>query len=218
MTATAPILPYSQSTTPPRFARFLLRTLGWPFFTAQIFLTLLLLWLARIPGSLDPLFYGVFLGGPLLLLWILRLLLRTVLWRIYKPTDSHFLRGLIPFALAFIAPILLTILLVCDAPFRLAFLYSQSALEREALAAKSVAASASMPTSIYLPSKKSVGLFTASTITYDPSLDVVKFTFQDAGFLDAQGVAYSTRSLPRHIDNESYIPFQGPWYHYLQSF
>ncbi|MCL2641488.1 MAG: hypothetical protein FWD53_11625 [Phycisphaerales bacterium] len=211
-----PILEYDSTPLPPRWARWLIRPIGWPLYTASILLALWILWAARLPDNLDVFLIIVFLGGPLAVLYFLRLILSLLLRRIYKnalpPPDRS--RNVRRFTLILIVPFVTAMLLILGIPFRLALTISAPALEREAL---DILAD---PTSFlggYPPTPIYFGLFLVRAITYSPDLHVVEFEFDQFTFLlDRFGVAYSPHDLPRSHPEQSleYRPLYGPWYRF----
>ena len=117
---------------PPFWARWLMRPLGWPFFSAMALTCLYIIWLERLPGSLIVLFEMI---GALVAFgaaWLFRLVTRGILWRTYQRPMDQYRRGSRRFWLAAAVPAVMAIVLLAKIPMYAAFYVSAPALRQAA--------------------------------------------------------------------------------------
>jgi hypothetical protein len=97
---------------------------------------------------------------------------------------------------------------ILDVPLRARFAASRPALE-------ALAAELSAPDASSTRPDRAVGLFDAERIErIDGGF---RFLVRDSGFLDPVGFAYSMDGQPPVIGEDSYAPFEGLWWIWVES-
>jgi hypothetical protein len=212
-----PVLSYASEVAPPRWVRWLLNPIGWPYFSLLALACLWVLWQFRIPEPFVARMVCVFRVIPfLVVLLLLRLVLRLVLWRVYRRPWRAFLAGFWRFGVPVVVGLVVGLFLYLHLPQKAAWLISEPALRRHAqglIAAEAVRVPpATVPTR--LPPQW-VGLYPMSDITYFPDVHGVRYFVAGAGFLDRQGFAYLPAGLtPGSVlaGWEIITPKEGDWY------
>jgi hypothetical protein len=220
------VLSYSHEVVPPWWARVLLRPIGWPYFLLLGIACLWLFWAFRIPAPFEAELITIFFVIPFFgILWLLRIVLRLVLWRIYRRPWGLFPVGLWRFGVPLGVGLFMVLILYLRVPQGIAWRLSESALRRHAQAILAAEAARVPPATdpVQLPPKR-VGLYEMSNIIYFPALHGVQYYIAGSGFLDHYGFAYvpaglpSTATNPATMDSSRYLPMEGDWYSFEDVF
>jgi hypothetical protein len=211
-----PVLSYSSQVLPPRWARLLMRPLGWPFFTLLTLAALYILWQFRVPfANRGPRTISFAIAALFGSLWLLRLILPFVLRRIYRVPQSEFRPRLWRYAIPLITALTLILLIQYDVPATLAWRLSEPALRRHAQAIFAAEAAKHPPALgvVYYPDQW-VGLYRLERVTYYSSPNTLIFDIPAAD----EGFAYSPAGPPpddhflRGFARPRYTPWKDDWY------
>jgi hypothetical protein len=211
-----PVLSYASEVVPPGWARWLMRPVGWPYFSLFALACLWLLWEFRIPDPFPATMFYIVGASFFGMLLLLRLLLRAVLWRVYRRPRQAFLAGLWRFGVPVGVGLAVWLFLYLQLPQKAAWLLSEPALRRHAQGLIATEAARVPPATA--PTKlppQWVGLYPMSDITYFPDVRGVRYFVAGAGFLDRQGFAYLPAGLaPGSVLAGGTIitPKEGDWY------
>jgi hypothetical protein len=210
-----PVLSYSSHVVPPRWACWLMRPIGWPYFTLAGLTAFWIFWQFRLPKphpiSRAALFIVLFVAA----IWFLRLGLRLVLFRIYRRPWRELRVTLWRYEIPVLVAALVYACLHYDLPEAWAWRLSEPALRshaQEIIAAES-AGVASAKTTVPYPAQW-VGLYKFERVQYWADGHVVAFFI--SGY-DGSGFAYCPGGLPagplwRGMRMLDITPLGGDWY------
>ncbi len=212
-----PVLDYSSLVVPPRWARWLLNPIGWPYFSLMVIACAGVLWECRVPEPFGAWIVAVVLVAPSFgILLLLRLVLRLILWRIYRRPWRAFVEGLWRFGVPVGVGLILWGLLYLKVPEKVAWRISEPALRRHAQRLITTEAARVPPaTAPAVFPHQWVGLYPMYDITYFPDVRGVRYFIAGSGFLDQQGFAYLPGGAPAvtaSVRAAHYAPFDGDWY------
>jgi hypothetical protein len=200
------VLAYNEEMMPPWWARFLMRPVGWVFLGLQGLASLWILWEARLPENVDAIVLGLLCVVAFGVCWIVRLLLRVILWKVYHKPWREFWRGLWWFGAAILGAGILLLLGELNVPERIAFRASELAMQREAEVILAVEKAKAVPAAaeVVYPGKP-LGAYEIIEIRYLPRQEAVVFFIRGAGFLSREGWAYVKKPVGATRINEGEV-------------
>ena len=210
-----PVLSYSSQVVPPGWARWLMRPIGWPFFTGMGLAALWMLWAFRLPEHYAVSRLGILMVALVPVIWFLRLVLRLVLFRVYRRPWRDFFSTLWRFGIPVGVAVLVYACLFYKVPEVWAWRLSEPSFRRYALKIRGAETAKTSPArTAFLYPGTWIGLYPCFQIEYWPRDHAVGFFISGCG---DHGFAYCPGGPPswptwKGMREARFIPLEGDWY------